>query len=99
MTGGIVPCPGALFVMMMALASGAAAFGLYLITVFSVGLALTLMTVGIVMVKGRGMVDRFAPNSNLIQVLPVVSSLIIMFVGAGFMLNGLMKHGILTINL
>lgn len=99
MTGGIVPCPGALFVMMMALASGAAAFGLYLITIFSVGLALTLMTVGIVMVKGRGVVDRFAPNSRTIQVLPVISSLIILFVGAGFMLNGLIKHGILTVNL
>ena len=99
MTGGIVPCPGALFVMMMALTSRAALFGLYLITVFSVGLALTLMTVGIVMVKGRGVVDRYAPNSRVVQVLPVLSSLVIIFVGAGFLLNGLVKHGIVTFNI
>jgi ABC-type nickel/cobalt efflux system permease component RcnA len=98
-TGGIVPCPGALFVMMMALTSGHAAVGLYLITMFSVGLALALMTVGIVMVRSRKMMDRFSPNNRLVQLLPVLSSLVIVVVGSGFLLNGLLRHGILTINL
>lgn len=99
MTGGIVPCPGALFVMMMALTSRAVAFGLFLIVLFSVGLALSLMLVGILMVKGRGVVNRYAPNSRAIQALPMLSSLVIIVVGAGFLLNGLVKHGIVTINL
>ena len=98
-TGGIVPCPGALFVMMMALTSRAIPFGLYLITVFSAGLALTLMTVGIAMVKGRGALQKHTKNSPWIQVLPVFSSLVIIIVGAGFLLSGLMKHGIVILNL
>lgn len=97
-TGGIVPCPGALFVMMIALTSGAVWTGLYLITVFSVGLALTLMGVGIAVVKGRGAIDRFAPNSKWVQVLPVCTSLVIAFIGLAFFINGLAKHGILVLN-
>jgi nickel/cobalt exporter len=98
-TGGIVPCPGALFVMMLALTSGRAGVGLYLITVFSAGLAAALMTVGIVMVRSRSMMDRFAPNGRVVQILPLLSSLVIVMVGAGFLVNGLLKHGIIQIGL
>jgi len=98
-TGGVVPCPGALFVMMLALTSGRAAVGLYLITVFSVGLAVALMTVGIVMVRSRRLFNRYSPNSRFIQLLPVLSSVVILLVGTGFLINGLMKHGLLEIHL
>jgi len=84
--------------MMIALTSGAVLTGLYLITVFSVGLALTLMAVGITVVKGRGVIDKYAPNSKLVQVVPLCTSLLIAFVGFGFMINGLVKHGILVLN-
>lgn len=84
--------------MMIALTSGAVWTGLYLITVFSVGLALTLMGVGIAVVKGRGAIDRFAPNSKWVQVLPVCTSLVIAFIGLAFFINGLAKHGILVLN-
>ena len=98
-TGGIVPCPGALFVMMIALTSGAVWTGLYLITVFSVGLALTLMAVGITVVKGRGVIDKYSPNPTIIQIVPIFTSLLIAFVGLGFLINGLVKHGIIQLNL
>ncbi len=98
-TGGIVPCPGALFVMMLALTSGRAAVGLYLITIFSVGLAAALMTVGIVMVRSRLYLNRYSPNNRLVQVLPVLSSMVILLVGTGFLVNGLVKYGILEIHL
>ncbi|MCG3198274.1 MAG: hypothetical protein GHCLOJNM_02769 [bacterium] len=98
-TGGIVPCPGALFVMMIALNTGDAAVGLYLITVFSVGLALTLMGVGIAMVHSRGLADRFSPNSRIVQLLPVLTSVLILLVGAGFFVNGLIKYGIVRIQI
>lgn len=98
-TGGIVPCPGALFVMMMALTSGQALVGLYLITIFSTGLALALMTVGIVMVRSRHWLDRYSPNGQIIQILPVLSSVVIILAGAAFLLNGLVRHGIVEIHL
>ncbi len=99
LTGGIVPCPGALFVMMMALTSGRAAVGLYLITVFSIGLAGALMIIGVTMVKSRGLFNRFSPNSRFVQLIPVLSSLVILLVGCIFFINGLMKHGILQVHL
>jgi ABC-type nickel/cobalt efflux system permease component RcnA len=85
--------------MMLALTSGRAAVGLYLITVFSIGLATALMTVGIVMVRSRRFFDRYTPNSRFVQVLPVLSSVIILLVGCAFLVNGLVKHGILEIHL
>jgi ABC-type nickel/cobalt efflux system permease component RcnA len=96
-TGGILPCPGALFVMMMALTSGQVLIGLYLITIFSLGLATALMTVGIVMVRSRSFLHQVSPNSRLAQLLPVLSSLVIIVVGSGFLLSGLMKYGIVEI--
>lgn len=99
LTGGIVPCPGALFVMMMALTSGRAAAGLYLITVFSIGLAGALMIIGVTMVKSRRLFDRYSPNSRFVQILPVLSSLVILLVGCIFFVNGLVKHGIVQFHL
>lgn len=94
-----MPCPGALFVMMMALTSGRAAAGLYLITVFSIGLAGALMIIGVTMVKSRRLFDRYSPNSRFVQILPVLSSLVILLVGCIFFVNGLVKHGIVQFHL
>ena len=58
-TGGIVPCPAALVVLLSAVAMHRVLFGLYLIVAFSAGLALVLIGIGLLMVRGRGMVQRW----------------------------------------
>src|SRR5262245_21939433 len=52
-TGGIVPCPAALVVLLSALALRRVGFGLLLIVAFSVGLALVLVAIGMLMVYAR----------------------------------------------
>ena len=57
-TGGIVPCPAALVVLLSAMALQRVGFGLLLIVAFSVGLASVLMTLGLLMVSARQVMAR-----------------------------------------
>ena len=57
-TGGIVPCPAALVVLLSAIALQRVGFGLLLIVAFSVGLAGVLMTLGLLMVSTRHVIAR-----------------------------------------
>ena len=45
-SGGIVPCPGALVILLLAVALHRIAFGLLLLVAFSVGLAAILIAIG-----------------------------------------------------
>jgi len=58
-SGGIVPCPAALVVLLSAIATGRVGFGLLLIVAFSVGLAAVLITIGLVVVYARRLAARF----------------------------------------
>jgi nickel/cobalt transporter (NicO) family protein len=83
-SGGLVPCPSALVVMLSAIALDRIAYGLVLVTIFSFGLATTLSGIGILCVyAGRGLGDRRMP-ALWTRVLPVASALVI--TGVGFVL-------------
>jgi ABC-type nickel/cobalt efflux system permease component RcnA len=58
-SGGIVPCPAALVVLLSALAGRQVGFGLLLIVAFSVGLAAVLIGIGLLVVYARRLVLRF----------------------------------------
>src|SRR5439155_23818507 len=57
-TGGIVPCPAALVVLLSAVALRRVGFGLLLIVAFSVGLAAVLGGIGLLMVYARPFMAR-----------------------------------------
>ncbi len=57
-SGGLVPCPSALVVLLSAVALHRIAFGLVLIVAFSVGLAGVLTGIGILMVKARDVLSK-----------------------------------------
>ena len=98
-SGGIVPCHGALVILLLAVALHRIAFGLLLLLAFSVGLAAVLIAIGVLMVKARPLVDRFSGDSKWIQRLPVVSSVIIIAVGLGITVRTLMDTGIVSVHL
>ena len=52
-SGGLLPCPSALVVLLAAISLHRVAFGLLLIVAFSLGLALTITGVGLVAVLAR----------------------------------------------
>jgi ABC-type nickel/cobalt efflux system permease component RcnA len=58
-SGGIVPCPAALVVLLGAAASRQIGLGLLLIVAFSVGLAAVLIAIGLLVVYARRLVARF----------------------------------------
>jgi nickel/cobalt transporter (NicO) family protein len=81
-TGGALPCPEALVVLLATIALGRVAFGLLLILAFSIGLAGVLVGFGLLMVYARGWFGRAQFGSGLVpRLLSIASALII--VGAG----------------
>jgi ABC-type nickel/cobalt efflux system permease component RcnA len=86
-TGGIVPCPAALVVLLSAFSLHRIGFGLFLITAFSLGLAAVLVTVGLTMVyTKRFMAARIRTGSSLTRYLPLLSSgfMVALGIGIGF---------------
>ena len=81
-SGGLLPCPSALVVMLSAITLGRIGYGLVLVLAFSVGLAATLTAIGLAFVyAGRALKER-AANSTLLRVVPVLSALVIACLGA-----------------
>jgi nickel/cobalt transporter (NicO) family protein len=83
-TGGIVPCPAALVVLLSAFALHRIGFGLFLITAFSLGLAAVLVGVGLTVVYARKFVaPRMGRESSAVRYLPFVSSAFMVILGVG----------------
>ena len=92
-SGGLVPCPEALGVMLIAIGLGRIGLGLALIVAFSVGLAAVLIAIGILLVRCKFRLDRLGkPGSPWQRLLPLVSAVIVTLLGVGIMVNGLMTY-------
>ena len=91
--GGLVPCPEALGVMLVAIGLERIALGLGLIVAFSLGLAAVLIVIGILLVRFRGGLDRLGkPGSHWQRLLPLVSAVIVTVLGVGIALKGLISY-------
>jgi nickel/cobalt transporter (NicO) family protein len=80
-SGGIVPCPGALVVLLTALSLHRLAFGVVLLIAFSLGLATVLSVLGVLCVLAKGRFDRISFDGRTARILPVVSSTIVLVLG------------------
>ena len=80
--GGIVPCPSALVLLLSAIALHQTAYGLALVTAFSLGLTLVLVGIGLSVIYSRQWFDQLPLNPRIFRYLPVASAIIIMAVGA-----------------
>jgi nickel/cobalt transporter (NicO) family protein len=88
-SGGLLPCPSALVVMLGAIALHRTAFGLVLVLAFSLGLACTLTGVGLLVLYARRFLDRVPSSRPLFQVLPLVSAALVTGLGAVLTVRGL----------
>ncbi len=96
-SGGILPCPSALVVLLSAFALHRVGYGLLLVLAFSIGLAGALTAIGLLFVcAGRAMKTpaRMAP---LTRWLPVGSALIIGCIGAGICYEALVQSKVSTL--
>ena len=90
-SGGLIPCPSALLVMLSAIALGRTGFGLLLITAFSLGLAGVLSGIGLLFVYGGRWLSRLSSGrvrraGPWLRLLPVASALFV--ITAGFVITG-----------
>jgi len=81
-SGGLVPCPSAMVLLLAAVALNKTAYGLLLVVAFSVGLATTLTAVGLTFLYARNRFRRPAASSRWPQLLPVASAAAITLIGA-----------------
>ncbi|WP_203897079.1 hypothetical protein [Virgisporangium aliadipatigenens] len=88
-SGGLVPCPEALGVMVLAVGVNRTLFGLGLILAFSLGLGAVLVGLGVLLVRSRRLIDRFARvGDRWGRVLPFVSAVVVTVLGAGLLWQG-----------
>ena len=84
--GGIVPCPDALAILLIAIAAGHIITGIIILLGFSAGLAAVLTGLGILLTRVR--ITRIVPTRlvgsfSIAQWLPVISALMIVLIGLG----------------
>jgi ABC-type nickel/cobalt efflux system permease component RcnA len=97
-SGGIVPCPSALVVLVAAISQHRLGLGLVLILAFSVGLAATLTAVGLAVLHGGRLIARLRPERRLFGgrvagVLPALSATLIVVAGTLITLRALPQIG------
>jgi ABC-type nickel/cobalt efflux system permease component RcnA len=97
-TGGIIPCPAALVVLLSAVALDRVGFGLFLIVAFSFGLAAVLILMGLLAVYAGRWMSRLPMEGALIERwLPLASAAMITVLGCVIVVRGLIGAGILQI--
>jgi nickel/cobalt exporter len=91
-SGGLVPCPAALAILILAVGLGKPVLGLVTVTIFSVGLALALIAVGVAVCHGVAFVGKRAGQSKWLKRLPIISSAIVTALGLAMLIRALMGH-------
>ena len=81
-SGGLLPCPTALVVLLAAISLHRVGYGLVLIVAFSLGLAATVTAIGLVAVMAKRLFARTSLDGRVVRVLPAVSAAVVLVLGA-----------------
>jgi nickel/cobalt exporter len=90
-SGGLLPCPSALVVLLGAISLHRVALGMLLVLAFSAGLALAITGIGLIAVLAKRAFARLDGRGRLAAVLPVASALVIVVAGAAMTVRALPK--------
>lgn len=95
-SGGVVPCPAALIVLLLALKVGKLTYGLSLILAFSVGLAAVLVIIGLLVVRASRILQRRnLAEHPLLRLLPLGSAALITLLGGWVVVWTLLQFDVL----
>jgi ABC-type nickel/cobalt efflux system permease component RcnA len=94
-SGGLIPCPSALIVLLGAIALNRIGFGLILVLAFSLGLAATLTAIGMMFIYAGRLFERFPSRGGMMRLLPVISALFVSLIGAAIVFKALGEMGII----
>jgi ABC-type nickel/cobalt efflux system permease component RcnA len=90
-SGGILPCPTALVVLLAAISLQRVSYGLLLILAFSLGLASVVTAIGLVAVSAKRAFARMRLDGRLVRALPAVSALVVLALGVAMTARALPK--------
>jgi len=93
-SGGLLPCPSALVVLLSSISLNRVGYGLLLVVAFSLGLAMTLTAVGLLFLYAGRLMKRPQRGGRLIQFLPVASALVIVLAGLVICYEALRQAGL-----
>ncbi len=92
-SGGLVPCPAGIVVILVGLHAQAILFALLLLVFFSFALGSVLVALGIFVVTGRRLYEgRFRVNRTFLSYLPALSALFIAGLGTYFTVQAVRIH-------
>ncbi len=81
-SGGLLPCPSAMVLLLAAVALNKTLFGLLLVVAFSIGLAMTLIAVGMAFLYARNRFESRLTSATWTRLLPMLSAAAITVLGA-----------------
>ncbi len=87
-SGGIVPCPKALVILLLAISLQKITLGILIVVAFSLGLSLVLVVLGIVMIKASHLIKGRLEGRS-IQYIPIIGSVIIVGVGGYWLVRSI----------
>lgn len=90
-SGGLLPCPSALVVLLGAIALNRIGFGLILVLAFSLGLASALTAIGMLFIYAGKVFERFPSSGKVMGILPVFSAAFISLLGFGILYRALVE--------
>ena len=82
-SGGLVPCPSALILLLSAVSIGRIGFGLALLVSFSLGLAGVLMAIGLTVLYAKQLLPQTSRTINhpIVKLIPILSAAFVTFIG------------------
>jgi nickel/cobalt exporter len=86
-SAGMIPCPEALSVLLLAIGLNRTGLGLVMIVAFSAGLAAVLVGLGLVLVSGAPVLSRFTPG-RLATRVPLLSAVVVTVLGGVMTVGG-----------
>ncbi|MCG3211461.1 MAG: hypothetical protein FOGNACKC_05107 [Anaerolineae bacterium] len=92
-SGGLVPCPEALGIMLIAVGLNRILLGLGMVVAFSFGLAVVLIVIGILLVRAKSLLDGVSRAGQRWQtLLPLFSAVLVTLLGLAILLKGLWPY-------
>ena len=88
-SGGLLPCPTALVVLLAAISLHRVGYGLVLIVAFSIGLAATISAIGLLAIGAKGVFKRASFQGSVVRLLPAASAIVILVFGIAMTIRAL----------
>ena len=87
-SGGLIPCPAALTVLLGGISIGKIGYGIMMILVFSIGLGGALVLLGVLIISSQSFFNRMEGVRAYVKYLDLIGPSFIIFIGILFLVNG-----------